>query len=233
MVNIPKINKASTNGEVDATTKAINVALAKNDWSFDAFLTGIITTLIALYENLNEAIKRGKAESELEEKDMTRDKALSELFNLVKGFASISGTAGDGARVVMAILDKYGLSKTARANYANESAYINSMLTDLKVAEIAAIIGGLPFVQDAILKLEHSQNEFEQAHNDYMVAMATDSTKNSATAIKGEVMKVINEDLVDYLKTMSKVNPDTYAPTSTEIAEIITDNNTRVKNRKA
>lgn len=232
MITIPKVIRNSSNGEVDATTKAIIVVLTKKNWDADPFLTNIIDQLEATEARLNEAIKQGQAESDLEEFDLGRDKALSELFNLVKGFASISDEAGNGARTLMNILDRYGLSKTTNSNYANESAYINSLLTDLKESKIAPLIEGLPFVNDAITRLQTAQTKFEQAYDRYMEAMASFSTKNSASSIKTEVVKIINSNLVDYLKTMVKVNSDLYLSTATAVSEIIKDNNERVKSRR-
>ncbi|MFV0505535.1 MAG: hypothetical protein ACK5L5_02315 [Bacteroidales bacterium] len=113
MVKIYKISKASANGEVDATTKAINILLLKDNWSDDTFLSITIKTLDSLHTSLNEVIEQGKAESVLEDKDMARNKVLSELFNFAKGFASVDEPAGDSARRVMNILNKHELTKVA------------------------------------------------------------------------------------------------------------------------
>ncbi len=232
MIYISKIHRNSSNGEVDATVKVMLAKLNESDWSSDAFLTAIRTKLTALYESLNEAIKRGKAESELEDRDSTRDKALSNLFNLVKGFTSVSGEVGEAAFTALGVLNKYGLSKTANANYANESAYINSMLADLATTELLAALEKLPFVADIIADLKKAQQEFETAYKSYISELAIHSTKSSATSIKGDVLKVINEDLVDYLKVMSKVNAAVYEQIASEVGKIIADNNERVNKRK-
>ncbi|MFV0507029.1 MAG: DUF6261 family protein [Bacteroidales bacterium] len=232
MTSISKINLKSTNGEIDATTHAINIVLKKDDWLSDTYFAAIIESLQSLQVSLNRAIKQSKAESDLKGKDLTRDRALSELFSLVRGYTTVDSEIGIFAKRIELVLNKYGLSKTTNSNYANESAYINSLIIDLSEGEVANAVRDCPFVAVAVSKLMDSQKAFEQAYEHYIVAMTKDRTKSSATSIKANLVKVINNELVDYLRVMSKVNAEVYGPTTSKIAGIIKDNNERVKNRK-
>jgi len=56
-------------------------------------------------------------------------------------------------------------------------------------------------------------------------------SKDSATKIKTGVLKLINDDLVNYLRAMSKAMPEVYSDFSAATAQIIADNNDKVKKR--
>ena len=54
----------------------------------------------------------------------------------------------------------------------------------------------------------------------------------SASKLKKEGIAAINNNLVGYMNTMTKVNPATYEATAKTMAELIDKNNELVKRRK-
>ena len=63
----------------------------------------------------------------------------------------------------------------------------------------------------------------------------SESVKNdlaSASQLKKESIVDINNNLVGYINTMAKVNPDTYEATTKTIAELIDKNNDLIKPRR-
>ncbi len=232
MINIPKMLRNSSNGEVNATVNALRTRLKTNQVENDAHLADIISTLDENYDLLNEAIKRSKIKSELEEKDKVRDLALVALFNLVKGYLNVDNDTRNHALKLQEILDKYGLSKITKANYANESAYINSLILDLKAPAIYSEHIFTPFVVETLDKLILAQKNFETAYNNYTTTLAIQNSKENATQIKMKLLEIINMNLVDYLKIMSNVNGGKYETMAIDTAAIITDNNERVNRRR-
>ncbi|PKQ65409.1 hypothetical protein BZG01_13215 [Labilibaculum manganireducens] len=78
---------------------------------------------------------------------------------------------------------------------------------------------------------------FDQKHSRFRVkpqlhAKSVKKDLASASRLKRESIKEINENLVGYINTMVKVNPATYEATAKTMAELIDKNNELVKRRK-
>ncbi|MFV0553611.1 MAG: DUF6261 family protein [Mangrovibacterium sp.] len=232
MSKILAIISNSSNGEVDATGNAMVMALKKKDWTGIPVMETLVGSLEELRTQLNEAIKRGVKESELDEKDQARDGALSAFYYLIKGFSMTENDSLSVAQQVLDKLDHYGLTKTTQANYANESAYINSLITDLETEPLKSSLNVMIYATTSLQKLKDAQADFEQTYDEYMEAMAELGSLKSATTLKKELVKVINQDLVSYLNLMTKMDAATYGEISIKVGEIINDNNERVNRRR-
>ena len=77
------------------------------------------------------------------------------------------------------------------------------------------------------------QLEFKEAAVAFEAEKAEEGTEESASKIKLEVVSIINEKIVIYLRAMIQVDEPTYGELTRTTAQIIEDNNVIVKKRRA
>jgi len=229
---IKKIIPSSRNGDISALLTLILAAFAKNDWSTDTYLTSIIEKVKGFNTSLIEALNRLKVYSIMAEKDHVRDMAIRSLFKLVEGYTHIPvADVKEAALVVEYVLQQYGLN-IQNSDYAEESADIESLLNDLAKPEVVAAIAKLQGVAEIISELTTAQKDFETVALQQAEGESAKKDLATASKLKKEVIKEINDNMVGYLNTMAKVNPDTYKASALTIAELINNNNELVKRRR-
>lgn len=232
MTLIKKITTNSRNGDVSALLSLILAALAKKDWSKDAYLTSIIVKLTNYNVSLTEALNRLKTYSQLSEKDNERDLQIRSLFKLVEGYTHIPvEDVKNAALSVYKVLGQYGLS-IQHEDYSSESAEVNSLLNDLAKTDMVTSISKLQGVAEVITALSAAEKGFEEIALLYAEGEGAKKDLANASKLKAEVIKEVNNNLVGYMNTMQKVNPDTYQTTANTIAELIENNNELVKRRR-
>ncbi|MBE0651017.1 MAG: hypothetical protein IH595_09255 [Bacteroidales bacterium] len=229
---ISKLINYSRTTEVSAVAARIADAYKGTGLSTDAWLSGLMTGLEDDQSLLTAAIKRMKAESELEAQDELRDAEIRALYYLVLGLQHHPDQAiKAAAQKVFAVLEHYGLSVTAES-YASESALVGSMLADLAKPELQEPIAALSGCAESIAKLKTAEDNFNVALIAFEEEKAHESTLENATVIKKRVVNLINNKLLVYLIAMMQANPETYDLFARTVAEIIADNNVAVKKRR-
>lgn len=229
---IEKINYQSRVTEVAATSTRLVEAYKSSGLTTDAYLPNMFNTLEDLTNNLTAAIRRTKAESELEAKDEARDQPVRGLFFLIK-----ANTAHPDAEIRAAalklekVIDKYGL-KIINENFATESALVNSLLGDFAAPELQAAIVLLPGCTEILAALQTAQTAFDTARVAYEAERAREGTQANASELKKEVLALINNKVVQYLRAMEAVNDAIYGEFARTLATIIADNNIVVKKRR-
>ena len=217
--------------EVDAGVSRIIGAYQNTSLSSDPHLVTIFTVLIALLARLTAAIRRTKAESDLEEKDEVRDDKIRALYYLVLGFMHHPGAAVKAvAEKVFKVFEKYGIAITSES-YATESSLVSSLLTNLSDADMQEAIDKLTGLSIIVAELGAAQTDFEQSRIAYEEEKAHEGTEENATELKAEVLAQLNGKLVIYLRAMEQVDEATYGAFARTVAEIINDNNEVVKKR--
>lgn len=228
---IEKIFTKSRTTEVHGSSRTMITTYEQSGLTDDSFLMGIFTSLVAKTNELSDAIDRSKAESIAAEKDEVRDDALRAMGYLVQGYQYYpEQTVRDAANLVKKVFDKYGLAVTEES-YSTESSHIVSMLSDLAAPDVVAAIALLKGVDENIAALQAAENDFESTRANYAEAEAEHGTLTSATVLKKEVVRIINDDLVQFLRTGERFQPDVYGAFARTIAEIIDNNNLQIKKR--
>ncbi len=228
---IQKLNSKSRVTEVDAACMRIIGAYQNTNLSTDVHLAAMFSALEPLSENLSASINRITADSKLEEKDEERDEPLRSLFYLVAGFLHHPDSdIRAAAEKVNAVIERYGMG-IARESYAVESSLISSMLKDMANSKLQDAIALLSGCAEIIAALQVAQTAFETARIAYEEEKADDSTELSASEIKVEVLKLVNEKIVVYLRAMEVVDVENYGAFARTVAEIIADNNQVVRKR--
>ncbi len=229
---IEKLIAKSRTTEVDAVSMRIIGAYKKTALSSDAHLNTVMTSLETESARLTDAIKRAKAESELELKDEVRDDKVRGLYYLLTGYTHHPAPAVKTAAVKLEnVFNNYGLSITG-ASYATESSLVASLLGDLAKPNLQPSIAALSGCAELIAELQAAEDDFEATRIAYEEEKAREGTLENATVIKKTVVTVINDQLVVYLRAMIQVDGETYGDFARTVAEIIDDNNVVVKKRK-
>jgi len=229
---LEKLISQSRVTEVDAVSIRTIGAYKNTGLSSDAHLVKIYSALESESALLTSAIRRLKDESVLEEKDEVRDDNVRAVHYLTMGFLHHPDPAVKAAaEAVEKVFDNYGLSITGES-YATESSLVNSLLADLAKPKLQAAIALLSGLSEIIAALQAAQTDFEETRIAYEEEKAKEGTLENATAIKLEVVAIINDQLVVYLRAMIQVDEPTYGNFARTIAEIIADNNEVVKKRR-
>ena len=141
--------------------------------------------------------------------------------------ASIS----NAAKIINAIFEHYGMN-IVNESYATESSLIESLLVEFAKEDLQASIALLPGLSVVIEELRAAQTAFEEAQLTFQNEKATDGIKESASEIKKEILVIINEKLVVYLRAMVMVDEAKYGSFVGTFAQIIDDMNVIIKKRK-
>jgi hypothetical protein len=228
---IERILTTSRVTEVDAACMRIIGAYQNTSLSTDVHLAAMFSVLEPLSVSLSGSINRITAESNLEEKDEERDEPLRSLFYLVAGFLHHpDATIRAAAEKVNAVIERYGMGIT-KESYAVESSLVTSMLKDLAQPKLQDAIALLSGCAEIIAALQLAQTAFETARIAYEEEKADDSTQQSASEIKVEVLELVNKKIVVYLRAMEVVDVETFGAFARTVAEIIADNNQAVRKR--
>jgi len=198
----------------------------------DPYLTATFGSLDTANFELSKAIRRSKAESNLENKDEVRDGNTRSLYYLINGFTHHpADTIRESALLLLRAFDKYGISLITES-YANESALISSMLLEFQKPEYTVHINNLSGCGELLQSLSAAQADFEQARIAYETEKAQDGMVANATEIKKEVVELVNNKIVVYLQAMKQANPATYGVLAATCAQVIAENNEQVRRRQ-
>jgi hypothetical protein len=228
---IEKVRSVSRITEVDNVGKQIVTAIEPNGWSDDTHLSQLLTRLAEQCAALNKAIMRTKAESDLDDKDGTRDARTRSIFYLTQGFLHHPEEAiKQAAENINVVFERYGLEMVTKSN-AIQSSLTASLLMDLSSEEIAADIDSLPGMKTLISQLDLDQKAFIEAEVKLLSERARDKEEENASQLKKEVLDTINNQLVVYLRAMNQVDEAKYGQLCNTVAQIIETHNSIVKRR--
>ena len=218
--------------ENNSVTSRIIAEYTKVDLSTDTFLTSIFNLLQPLNTKLTESINRIKTESNLEEKDELRDNKVRAVNYLTMGFVHHpDATISNAAKIINTIFEHYGMN-IVNESYATESSLIESLLVEFAREDLQASIALLPGLSVVIDELRAAQTAFEGAQLTFQNEKANYGIKESASEIKKELLTVINEKLVVYLRAMVMVDQAKYGTFVGIVSQIIDDMNVIIKKRK-
>nr|WP_321453377.1 DUF6261 family protein [uncultured Carboxylicivirga sp.] len=231
MSKIPRIINNTRVSETNGLTLQLTEAFVKDEWNTDSYLQNLFSRIKTSNQKLGEAIKRDKTESELAELDDLTDKAVTNLHGLTKGYTFHPDKAiYTSANKLLKLIDKYGLEVKAKS-YLEEYPLLNSLITDSRAGEYADCIAALPGCDIRFTELETSVNTFTDKQNEFNKAKDSEQNLASASVIKKELLKIINDELVLYLNAMRQANSQTYSTLADYIGNRINQSNVAVNNR--
>lgn len=229
---IEKIIYTSMVTEVSGTSTRMSIAFRSTSLSSDVFLATRFTNLEAKTAELTAAINQMKADSILEEKDDVRDDKVRAIHYLTLGFLHHpDAVIKQAAQKVEKVFDTYGV-KITKKSYVSESALIASLLNDFAKEALQESIAALSGLSEVVAELQEAQDDFNETRVALETDKAEEGTRENATTIKKEVVGIINDNIVVYLRGMEQADGANYGNFARTIAEIIGDNNEVVKKRR-
>ena len=136
----------------------------------------------------------------------------------------------EAAAAVNEVFENYGL-RIISESYSTESSLIESLLLDFQNEALQPSIEAIPQLTELISNLRTVQTEFEEAKVAFENEKAAQGNEASATELKKEVLSVINNKIIVYLRAMVLVNEAVYGSFAQNTAQIIDDMNSIVRKR--
>lgn len=228
---IPKLSHQTRITEVHSTSVKLGLSYKKQTLESDTYLAGLFSYLTDKSDALGTAINRSKAQSNLDDKDVVRDERVQALKYLLLGaIYNPKAETSASATKLYAIFEKYGLKMT-KESYLIESSLIESMLEDYAALELQTDIAAVLGCAELIASLQTAQNNFRTADTIWDEEKTKEGITESASHIKKEVLTIVNDTIVVYLRAMSQVNKELYAEFARAVADVISEVNQAVKRR--
>ena len=228
---IPKLSHQTRITEVHSTSVKLGLSYKKQTLESDTYLAGLFSYLTDKSDALGTAINRSKAQSNLDDKDVVRDERVQALKYLLLGaIYNPKAEISTSATKLYAIFEKYGLKMT-KESYLIESSLIESMLEDYAALDLQTDIAAVLGCAELIASLQTAQSNFRTADTIWDEEKTKEGITESASDIKKEVLTIVNDTIVVYLRAMSQVNKELYAEFARAVADIINEVNQAVKRR--
>ncbi len=231
MTTISKISTRSRNADVNETAESLIAAFEKHDFSADVYATASFGRLKQENASLTTGIKVGGVYSRQALCDEARDNAGRGLFLCVNAAELLPDESiSSAAFAIGRILDKY-TTGIFKESYDEETAHIRSLLEELTAG--SEEVKRVPQLELHVQHLARRQGEFDAAKEEFVNAQVDEKSIPSASKVRAEIVNLLNKNIIPYLNTMARVNPDVYGGFATICAELINRNNQRVKRRLA
>lgn len=219
--------------EIDGTATQIIQGYDATTLNTDPNLEVIFGELKPLSALFTAAIRRMKAKSEAQTLDEVREEKMDGWYYLLMAFSHHpDAEIRNAAHTLLAIFDNYGM-EIKNESYTAESSLLNSMLADYSNRELSSSIALIPQGDVYLAALQQAQTIFENNRLSFEEAQAEEGTLENASALKKQVVNIINKKLVSYLNVMAGINDATYGPYARTVAEIIATNNEVVRRRRS
>lgn len=226
------LNSASRVSEVGATALSLNGAFQNSSLSRETYLESKFSQLANESAHLAEAINRTKAESNLDPKRATRAYEARALSYLVKGYTfHPDPVIKAAAQQVDAVVGKYSLKALTDSSFATGTMQITSLLTDLADETLLPSITALSGVAEIITALQTAQADFEAAYVAFQEEKASEGALKNASEIKKNMLSIINNQLVAYLRVMVLSDEAGYGEFVRTVTQIIDETNETVEKR--
>lgn len=228
--------------EVQYTTMNTLRTLNKKVWNTDTYITGIIDNLTDNYnilENSNNIVRSSDYTERLAKADTLFNSDYICLKNFIESNLHMRDPEKREAAKTLWKIFVAGDLQMHRKSYEVQMASFYSLMNELNKSENYTLLGKLVGVSEAYDLATQSHLTLHQLHAESTEAKAQ-KEKVIAPYIQGKiVLDIINDDLLPYLATMARVNPDVYGETFSSIQQLIVDANintrtaeTRSKNQK-
>lgn len=226
-----QINSRSTNDDVSAVSSSISTAISAIDFSQDAYLTDLTQNINSNLNLITEALNEQKSQSILSPADDKRDNTMRIIFYEVKSKTLwMDENIKIAAQKIYDVIEVYGIEIT-KLPYLKQSAQSKALFADLKKPEIVTAVALLPGLAGLIEQAENAQTEFDALYDAYLSDKTENKSELSAYKLKAILKGLINDELLSYLKVMTRTQAGDYKTCYDKIVTAIEENNSKVKAR--
>ena len=219
--------------EIDGISTQIIQGYDGTTLNTDPNMVVIFDELKPLSQLFTTAIRRMKEKSEAQTLDEVREEKIDGWYYLLLAFSHHpTPRIRNAALALLDIFDNYGMEIKSES-YTAESSLLNSMLSDYSASEAQGNVDIIPQGDVYLGALQEAQTNFENNRLSFEEAQAEEGTLENASALKKQVVDVINNKLVSYLNVMAGINDATYGLYARTVAQIIATNNEVVRKRRS
>ena len=219
--------------EIDGISTQIIQGYDGTTLNTDPNMVVIFDELKPLSQLFTAAIRRMKEKSEAQTLDEAREEKIDGWYYLLLAFSHHpTPRIRNAALALLDIFDNYGMEIKSES-YTAESSLLNSMLSDYSASKAQANVDIIPQGDVYLGALQEAQTNFENNRLSFEEAQAEEGTLENASALKKQVVDVINKKLVSYLNVMAGINDATYGLYARTVAQIIATNNEVVRKRRS
>ena len=197
----------------------------------DDYLRNVMADLKDLSDRILDSLRNNRLINSLEVQDTHRNRCVSALVNLKKGYDKLSDETVQSHWTVLRPVFENFLSSIQEGNYQSKTALITAMLRRLSEADTASHLEGLVDLKTAVDKLREAQKIFDSSQLEYQLQLQKDKTL-SATDLKDEIVEYINQKLVVHLEAKCNEDLATYAAFARLVDAQIRAENAKVRRRK-
>ena len=195
----------------------------------DDYLRNVMADMKGLSDRILDSLRNNRLINSLEVQDTHRNRCVSALVNLKKGYDKLSDETVQSHWTVLRPVFEDFLPSIQEGNYQSKTALITAMLRRLSEADTASHLEGLVDLKTAVDKLREAQKIFDSL--EYQLQLQKDKTL-SATDLKDEIVEYINQKLVVHLKAKCNEDLATYAAFARLVDAQIRAENVKVRRRK-
>ena len=197
----------------------------------DDYLRNVMADLKDLSDRILDSLRNNRLINSLEVQDTHRNRCVSALVNLKKGYDKLSDETVQSHWTVLRPVFENFLSSIQEGNYQSKTALITAMLRRLSDSDLVSHLEGLADLKTAVDRLRDAQQSFDSAQLEYQLQLQKDKTL-SATDLKDEIVEYINQKLVVHLEAKCNEDLATYAAFARLVDAQIRAENVKVRRRK-
>ena len=197
----------------------------------DIRLRNVMADLKDLSDRILDSLRNNRLINSLEVQDTHRNRCVSALVNLKKGYDKLSDETVQSHWTVLRPVFENFLSSIQEGNYQSKTALITPMLRRLSDSDLVSHLEGLADLKTAVDRLRDAQQSFDSAQLEYQLQLQKDKTL-SATDLKDEIVEYINQKLVVHLEAKCNEDLATYAAFARLVDAQIRAENVKVRRRK-
>ena len=197
----------------------------------DDYLRNVMADMKGLSDRILDSLRNNRLINSLEVQDTHRNRCVSALVNLKKGYDKLSDETVQSHWTVLRPVFEDFLPSIQEGNYQSKTALITAMLRRLSEADTVSHQEGLVDLKTAVDKLREAQKTFDSSQLEYQLQLQKDKTL-SATDLKDEIVEYINQKLVVHLEAKCNEDLATYAAFARLVDAQIRAENVKVRRRK-
>ncbi len=197
----------------------------------DDYLRNVMADMKGLSDRILDSLRNNRLINSLEVQDTHRNRCVSALVNLKKGYDKLSDETVQSHWTVLRPVFEDFLPSIQEGNYQSKTALITAILRRLSEADTASHLEGLVDLKTAVDKLREAQKIFDSSQLEYQLQLQKDKTL-SATDLKDEIVEYINQKLVVHLEAKCNEDLATYAAFARLVDAQIRAENVKVRRRK-
>ena len=197
----------------------------------DIRLRNVMADIQDLSDRILDSLRNNRLINSLEVQDTHRNRCVSALVNLKKGYDKLSDETVQSHWTELRPVFESFLSSIQEGNYQSKTALITAMLRRLSDPDLVSHLEGLADLKTAVDRLRDAQQSFDSAQLEYQLQLQKDKTQ-SATDLKDEIVEYINEKLVVHLEAKCNEDYATYGAFAKLVDAQIRAENAKVRRRK-